>query len=300
LTDIPAGRYTGSRSSSENLFLRFGAGRPVWLSLAQWNIDAFAGPAGVGVRRAVGSPPPLPSRRLCPWLRQGAATPGARHASWARQPACTSLSAQRRRLGAMTGGALAAMAGIRAPMLLGAVPIAVVTVLLRWRHRKPADSAATEGGVGAFTEPDTNPGIVAIDSGHGSCPQASGSSQDRQDGSRQTRAVSLRNRQIAAPMKIASHATALTAQVQFTPAPSSGACTSWLSPYSGVHLAIACTAPGSWLIGMNRPPAKASRVRIRLSNCVTFSAGSREPTNRPNAANSSEPTQTHTALTIHI
>jgi hypothetical protein len=53
--------------------------------------------------------------------------------------------AQRRRLGAMTGGALAAMAGIRAPMLLGAVPIAVVTVLLRWRHRKPADSAATEG-----------------------------------------------------------------------------------------------------------------------------------------------------------
>jgi hypothetical protein len=48
-------------------------------------------------------------------------------------------------LGAMTGGALAAIAGIRAPMLLGAVPIAVVTVLLCWRHRKPAGSAATEG-----------------------------------------------------------------------------------------------------------------------------------------------------------
>jgi hypothetical protein len=33
-------------------------------------------------------------------------------------------------LGAIAGGALAATAGIRAPMLVGAAPIAVVTILL--------------------------------------------------------------------------------------------------------------------------------------------------------------------------
>ncbi|HEV2253034.1 MAG TPA: MFS transporter [Streptosporangiaceae bacterium] len=38
-------------------------------------------------------------------------------------------------LGAITGGILAAAAGIRAPMLAGAVPIAVVTVFTGWRHR---------------------------------------------------------------------------------------------------------------------------------------------------------------------
>jgi MFS family permease len=38
-------------------------------------------------------------------------------------------------LGAITGGAIAAIAGIRAPMLIGAGPIAVVTILLTWRHR---------------------------------------------------------------------------------------------------------------------------------------------------------------------
>jgi MFS family permease len=42
-------------------------------------------------------------------------------------------------LGAIAGGALAATAGIRAPMLVGAGPIAVVTILLAWRHRsRPA------------------------------------------------------------------------------------------------------------------------------------------------------------------
>jgi hypothetical protein len=54
----------------------------------------------------------------------------------------------------------------------------------------------------------------------------------------QTRAVSLLNRQTAPAAKIASHAMTLTTQVQSTPPPSSGACTSWLSPYSGDHLAM--------------------------------------------------------------
>jgi MFS family permease len=39
-------------------------------------------------------------------------------------------------LGAIGGGALAATAGIRAPMLAGAIPIAVVVTLLAWRHRR--------------------------------------------------------------------------------------------------------------------------------------------------------------------
>jgi MFS family permease len=38
-------------------------------------------------------------------------------------------------LGAIAGGALAATAGIRAPMLAGAVPAAAVTAVLAWRHR---------------------------------------------------------------------------------------------------------------------------------------------------------------------
>jgi hypothetical protein len=38
-------------------------------------------------------------------------------------------------LGAIGGGALAATAGIRAPMLAGAIPIAGVITLLAWRHR---------------------------------------------------------------------------------------------------------------------------------------------------------------------
>jgi MFS family permease len=39
-------------------------------------------------------------------------------------------------LGAIGGGALAATAGIRAPMLAGAIPIAGVISLLAWRHRR--------------------------------------------------------------------------------------------------------------------------------------------------------------------
>ena len=38
-------------------------------------------------------------------------------------------------LGAIGGGALAATAGIRAPMLAGAIPIAGVITLLAWRRR---------------------------------------------------------------------------------------------------------------------------------------------------------------------
>jgi predicted MFS family arabinose efflux permease len=38
-------------------------------------------------------------------------------------------------LGAIAGGAVAAAAGIRGPMLIGAGPIAAVTILLAWRHR---------------------------------------------------------------------------------------------------------------------------------------------------------------------
>ncbi len=46
-------------------------------------------------------------------------------------------------LGALGGGALAALAGIRAPMLLGALPIAATVTLLAWRHReRPAARAS--------------------------------------------------------------------------------------------------------------------------------------------------------------
>jgi predicted MFS family arabinose efflux permease len=38
-------------------------------------------------------------------------------------------------LGALAGGVLAAAAGIRAPMLAGAMPLFTVMVLLTWRHR---------------------------------------------------------------------------------------------------------------------------------------------------------------------
>ena len=40
-------------------------------------------------------------------------------------------------LGAIGGGALAVV-GKRAPMLAGALPMAAVTVVLAWRHRRPA------------------------------------------------------------------------------------------------------------------------------------------------------------------
>jgi predicted MFS family arabinose efflux permease len=38
-------------------------------------------------------------------------------------------------VGALAGGALATAAGIRATMLVGAMPIAAVTILTVWRHR---------------------------------------------------------------------------------------------------------------------------------------------------------------------
>jgi predicted MFS family arabinose efflux permease len=41
-------------------------------------------------------------------------------------------------LGALLGGALAAVAGIRAPMLLGVIPLLAAVALLAWRHRRPA------------------------------------------------------------------------------------------------------------------------------------------------------------------
>jgi MFS family permease len=41
-------------------------------------------------------------------------------------------------LGALGGGALATAAGIRAPMLAGAIPITTLTAVLAWRHRRSA------------------------------------------------------------------------------------------------------------------------------------------------------------------
>ena len=46
-------------------------------------------------------------------------------------------------LGAIAGGVIAATAGIRAPMLVGAGPIAAVTILLTWRHRNAGADRAT-------------------------------------------------------------------------------------------------------------------------------------------------------------
>jgi predicted MFS family arabinose efflux permease len=48
-------------------------------------------------------------------------------------------------LGALVGGALAAVGGIRAPMLIGALPITATVILLAWRHRadRPARGAAS-------------------------------------------------------------------------------------------------------------------------------------------------------------
>lgn len=45
-------------------------------------------------------------------------------------------------LGALAGGGMAAAAGIRAPMLIGAGPIAAVTILLAWRHHAAGPEAS--------------------------------------------------------------------------------------------------------------------------------------------------------------
>jgi MFS family permease len=49
-------------------------------------------------------------------------------------------------LGAIVGGAIAAAGGIRAPMLLGAGPIAAVTILVTWRHRDAGRSPRPKVG----------------------------------------------------------------------------------------------------------------------------------------------------------
>ncbi len=61
---------------------------------------------------------------------------------------------------------------------------------------------------------------------------------------RQTRAVSMRNRQTAPAVKMASQAMALTTHHISIDPPVSGQCTSWLRPYRGVNLASTCSACG--------------------------------------------------------
>jgi MFS family permease len=46
-------------------------------------------------------------------------------------------------LGAVAGGVLAATAGLRAPMLVGAPPLALAVVVLAWRHRRDRTGPAT-------------------------------------------------------------------------------------------------------------------------------------------------------------
>lgn len=53
-------------------------------------------------------------------------------------------------LGALGGGALAAIGGIRAPMLIGAIPIAAAVILLGWRHRG-------QGAQARLTQPPPGP-----------------------------------------------------------------------------------------------------------------------------------------------
>ena len=46
-------------------------------------------------------------------------------------------------LGALGGGAVAAVAGIRATMLIGALPIAAAISLLAWQHRSQPSNHKT-------------------------------------------------------------------------------------------------------------------------------------------------------------
>src|SRR4029077_3443721 len=48
-------------------------------------------------------------------------------------------------LGALAGGVLAAIAGIRATMLIGALPIAALMVVLSWHHRGAPAHSETPG-----------------------------------------------------------------------------------------------------------------------------------------------------------
>lgn len=65
-------------------------------------------------------------------------------------------------VGAISGGSLAAAAGIRAPMLAGAAPIAAVTLYFCWRRRsaRPAPPdlpASRDGGLAVTPHPAVNP-----------------------------------------------------------------------------------------------------------------------------------------------
>lgn len=51
-------------------------------------------------------------------------------------------------LGALGGGAIAAVAGVRATMLVGAIPIAATVILLAWHHRAPPRSDERQTGSG--------------------------------------------------------------------------------------------------------------------------------------------------------
>ncbi|WP_132881377.1 MFS transporter [Tamaricihabitans halophyticus] len=56
---------------------------------------------------------------------------------------CLTVSRSAEVLGALIGGALASSAGIRAPTLFGAIPIAAVVVFLAWQYRSRRYPSAT-------------------------------------------------------------------------------------------------------------------------------------------------------------
>src|SRR5207247_1650162 len=110
---------------------------------------------------------------------------------------------------------------------------------------------------------------------------------------RQTRAVSRRNRSNASSPNRHVHAATLNTATDVNPPPVSGARANCPTPYTGVNLAIVCISGGNADNGMKRPPNIASIASSGPTNCITFSDGNRNPTNRPNAANTSE--QSHAA-----
>src|SRR6476619_193036 len=114
----------------------------------------------------------------------------------------------------------------------------------------------------------------------------------------QTRAVSLRNRQIAPPAKTTSHAATLSTQAHWNESPVSGAWASDEMPYIGVNCAIFCSVEPS-SSGTNSPPAKARMARPGPMICMTFSLGRRYPRKRPNAAKTSDPAHAMSAVATH-
>src|SRR4051812_45508554 len=103
----------------------------------------------------------------------------------------------------------------------------------------------------------------------------------------QTRAVSRRNRSIAPIANRGVHAATLNSATDVNP-PTSGARANWQTPYTGVNFAMVCITGGRAESGMKRPPNIARIASSGPTNCMTFSDGSRNPTNRPNAANTRE------------